>query len=243
MVHRRAGSTVGRLTSLAVRTGSTGKAASDERSSPPRRRRARRRGCGRLRLEVRAENSRAQTLYEAAGYRRFAIARTTTRTVSRPCDTRKLFCMAVHSRDQLERIDSRRSATKALRRGRAAASPFSAVAPAASPIAPAGIEILAHPAEADRLRRPQVPEAPFHLHRRAGRKSPPRPSSRSGRKASISEVSASPAMDAVARFHAQKRPRRIAEPVPGRVHREHAVADAEFARDDVDDRRHCRHGS
>jgi len=73
MVHHRSGSTVARLTSLAVRAGSSGRGLG-RRLLASMEAAARHRGCGRLHLEVRAENSRAQRLYEAAGYRRFAIA-------------------------------------------------------------------------------------------------------------------------------------------------------------------------
>jgi [ribosomal protein S18]-alanine N-acetyltransferase len=72
MIHHRTGSALARLTSLAIHPGSTGSGlgrrllASAEAA-------ARQRGCVRLRLEVRADNTRAQRLYEAAGYRRFAI--------------------------------------------------------------------------------------------------------------------------------------------------------------------------
>ena len=72
MVHLRGASAVARLTSLAIRAGSTG-GGLGRRLLASMEAEARRRGCGRLRLEVRADNSRAQRLYEAAGYRRFAI--------------------------------------------------------------------------------------------------------------------------------------------------------------------------
>jgi ribosomal-protein-alanine acetyltransferase len=70
MVHRRRNSDLGRLTSIAVADGAAGRglgrqllAAAEER--------AKERGCGRLRLEVRADNRAAQRLYEKAGYARF----------------------------------------------------------------------------------------------------------------------------------------------------------------------------
>lgn len=73
MIHRRRGSALARLTSVAI---------SPERARSGLGRRllavaeesARQRGCKRMRLEVRADNPRAQRLYEAAGYRRFAVA-------------------------------------------------------------------------------------------------------------------------------------------------------------------------
>jgi ribosomal protein S18 acetylase RimI-like enzyme len=72
MIHHRRGSALARLTSIAVRPdlvrGGLGRrllGAAEEI--------ARQRGCERLRLEVRADNPRAQHLYEVAGYRRFAI--------------------------------------------------------------------------------------------------------------------------------------------------------------------------
>ena len=55
-----------------------------------------------------------------------------------------------------------------------------------------------------------------------------------GRKASISEVSASPPWMPW-RISRARKAARIAEPVPGRVHREHPVPDPQLARDDVDD--------
>lgn len=72
MVHRRAGSRLGRLTSIAVAPGSAGRGLGAALLAALERN-ARRHGCDRLRLEVRSDNARAQTLYRGCGYRRFEI--------------------------------------------------------------------------------------------------------------------------------------------------------------------------
>jgi ribosomal protein S18 acetylase RimI-like enzyme len=70
MVHRRTGSRVARLTSIAVEAASAGRGLGGALLGALERT-ARRRGCHRLRLEVRADNVRAQRLYAGRGYRRF----------------------------------------------------------------------------------------------------------------------------------------------------------------------------
>ena len=72
MVHRRAGSRLGQLTSIAVAPGSAGRGLGAALLAALERN-ARRHGCDRLRLEVRSDNARAQTLYRGCGYRRFEI--------------------------------------------------------------------------------------------------------------------------------------------------------------------------
>lgn len=70
MVHRRAGSSQGRLTSIAVSPEAGGRGLG-RRLLEAAEADARRHGCDKLRLEVRADNAPAQALYEGSGYRRF----------------------------------------------------------------------------------------------------------------------------------------------------------------------------
>jgi len=71
MVQRRKNAAVGHLTSIAVQPGSAGRGLG-KRLLEAAETAARRQGCTRLRLEVRPDNTAAQTLYEKAGYRRIA---------------------------------------------------------------------------------------------------------------------------------------------------------------------------
>ena len=67
----RKGSALARLYSLAVKPGATGQGLGRKLLAAAERH-ARRRGAGRLRLEVRADNAAAIRLYDRAGYTRFA---------------------------------------------------------------------------------------------------------------------------------------------------------------------------
>lgn len=71
LVAFRAGSTLGRLYSLAVWPSQTGQGLGRKLLAAAERR-ARARGANRLRLEVRADNEAAIRLYDRAGYRLFA---------------------------------------------------------------------------------------------------------------------------------------------------------------------------
>jgi ribosomal protein S18 acetylase RimI-like enzyme len=71
MAHRRRGSTLARLTSLAVRPDRAGQGFGQALLAAMERR-ARECGCVRMRLEVRTDNRPAQRLYERSGYRCFA---------------------------------------------------------------------------------------------------------------------------------------------------------------------------
>ena len=72
LLQTRRGSTVARITSVAVAIGQDGRGLG-RRLVEAAEQEARGRGCDRVRLEVRADNARAARLYEAAGYARFAI--------------------------------------------------------------------------------------------------------------------------------------------------------------------------
>jgi ribosomal protein S18 acetylase RimI-like enzyme len=74
MAHRRRGSTLARLTSLAVRPGQAGRGLGQALLAAMERR-AFECGCARMRLEVRMDNGPAQRLYERSGYRCFATVR------------------------------------------------------------------------------------------------------------------------------------------------------------------------
>jgi ribosomal-protein-alanine N-acetyltransferase len=71
MVHRRRGSALARLTSLAVRPDRAGRGLGQALLAAAERR-ALERGCTRMRLEVRTDNLPARRLYERSGYRCFA---------------------------------------------------------------------------------------------------------------------------------------------------------------------------
>jgi ribosomal-protein-alanine acetyltransferase len=70
-LQRRTGSMLARLTSVAVAAEAAGKGVGRELVSAAEDL-ARKKGCDRIRLEVRADNDRARHLYERAGYRQFA---------------------------------------------------------------------------------------------------------------------------------------------------------------------------
>lgn len=74
IVHRRRGSTLARLTSLAVRPDRAGRGLGQALLAAAERR-ALACGCTRVRLEVRADNRPAQRLYERTGYRCFATVK------------------------------------------------------------------------------------------------------------------------------------------------------------------------
>ena len=74
MVHRRRGSTLARLTSLAVRPDRAGRGLGHALLAAAERR-ALECGCARMRLEVRTDNMPAQRLYERSGYRCFATVK------------------------------------------------------------------------------------------------------------------------------------------------------------------------
>ena len=74
LVETRRNARVARLSSIAVKPGAAG-TGTGRRLAEAAGREARRRGCDRLRLEVRADNARAIALYEAAGYRRIGRER------------------------------------------------------------------------------------------------------------------------------------------------------------------------
>jgi [ribosomal protein S18]-alanine N-acetyltransferase len=70
LLHRRSGSRIGRLSSIAVRP-DAGRRGVARRLLAALEAEAARQGCDRLRLEVRADNAAARRLYERAGYRLF----------------------------------------------------------------------------------------------------------------------------------------------------------------------------
>lgn len=71
MVQRRRNSSIGHLSSIAVRPGAAGKGVG-KRLLAAAEAEAKARGCARLRLEVRPDNAAAQKLYDMQAYRRFA---------------------------------------------------------------------------------------------------------------------------------------------------------------------------
>ena len=70
-VQRRSGSTLARLTSVAVAAEAAGRGLGRQLVEAAEAE-ARRHGCRRMRLEVRADNAGARSLYERTGYRLFA---------------------------------------------------------------------------------------------------------------------------------------------------------------------------
>jgi ribosomal-protein-alanine N-acetyltransferase len=72
LLQRRRNSRTARLNSIAVRPGAAGKGLGKVLLEAAEAR-ARTKGCTHLRLEVRADNKPARTLYEKAGYRRFDV--------------------------------------------------------------------------------------------------------------------------------------------------------------------------
>jgi ribosomal protein S18 acetylase RimI-like enzyme len=72
LLQRRRNSRTARLNSIAVRPGAAGKGLGKILLEAAEAR-ARAKGCTHLRLEVRADNKPARTLYEKAGYRRFDV--------------------------------------------------------------------------------------------------------------------------------------------------------------------------
>ena len=72
LLQRRRNSRTARLNSIAVRPGADGKGLGKALLEAAEAR-ARAKGCTHLRLEVRADNKPARTLYEKAGYRRFDV--------------------------------------------------------------------------------------------------------------------------------------------------------------------------
>jgi ribosomal-protein-alanine acetyltransferase len=74
LVETRRTAGVARLSSIAVAPGAAG-TGTGRRLADAAEVEVRRRGCDRLRLEVRADNARAIALYEAAGYRRIGRER------------------------------------------------------------------------------------------------------------------------------------------------------------------------
>lgn len=72
MIHRRAGSGAARLTSIVVAP-EVARRGLGRRLLAALEQAARRRGCARIRLEVRADNAPARRLYGQAGYRRVEV--------------------------------------------------------------------------------------------------------------------------------------------------------------------------
>lgn len=70
----RSGGRIGRLYSIAVAADARGRGIGEALLQAVERAAARR-GCNRLRLEVRVDNAGAQRLYERLGYRRFGLRR------------------------------------------------------------------------------------------------------------------------------------------------------------------------
>jgi ribosomal protein S18 acetylase RimI-like enzyme len=70
LVQRRRNSPAGHLSSIAVKRGAAGKGLGKHLLAAAEAE-ARAKRCHRLRLEVRADNAKAQSLYETNGYRRF----------------------------------------------------------------------------------------------------------------------------------------------------------------------------
>lgn len=73
LVQRRRNSAAGHLSSIAVKRGAAGRGLGKQllRAAEAE---AKAKGCARLRLEVRADNTAAQRLYHKTGYRRFEVA-------------------------------------------------------------------------------------------------------------------------------------------------------------------------